>query len=118
MRVSVTVTKPSRGSLIRLSSISATICWMRSASLRARAASTMIALPFYGHVKTERSSGPGAIVGPPRRSVLVIEKPPPRGQQLDLGPRGHQPLALVEHPGAVGRRARHDRHPDLRPAVQ
>src|SRR6476619_1436233 len=35
-RTSVTVTKPSRGSLIRRSSISATITWIRSAILRTR----------------------------------------------------------------------------------
>src|SRR5580693_1116320 len=40
-RASVTVTKPRRGSLIRRSSISATISLIRSATLRARAASML-----------------------------------------------------------------------------
>src|SRR5690625_4421893 len=60
MRASVTVTKPRRGSLMRRSSISATMRWMRSAILRARAASTIV---FF----------------------LFVEEPLPGGQQLQFG---------------------------------
>src|SRR6476620_6155398 len=53
-RTSVTVTKPSRGSLIRRSSISATITWIRSAILRTRGL-----VMFLPSQKSSRRSPPG-----------------------------------------------------------
>src|ERR1700726_1920768 len=86
------VAKPSRGSLIRRSSISATIWLIRSASLRALAASML--------------------------SVLLVEQPLPSRQQLDLGVPGHQALALGEHAHRVRGCRGHHGHADLGPPVQ
>src|SRR5579864_2287241 len=86
------VAKPSRGSLIRRSSISATIWLIRSASLRALAASML--------------------------SVLLVEQPLPSRQQLDLRVPGHQALALGEHAHRVRGRRGHHGYADLGPPVQ
>src|SRR5580700_5573673 len=86
------VIKPSRGSLIRRSSISATIWLILSASLRALAAS----MP----------------------SLLLVEQPLPCRQQLDLRVPGHHGFALGEHAHRVpGRRGYHG-HAYLSPPVQ
>src|SRR5690606_35939261 len=78
---------------MRRSSISATIRWMRSASLLARAASTMALF-------------------------LVVEEPLPGGQQLDFGAFCDQAFAGVHQRRAVGRGGGDHRHPDLAAPVQ
>src|SRR4051794_33353506 len=123
-RTSVTVTKPSRGSLTRFSSASATISWIRSASLRARAVSAIAVVLFLG--ATRGSDGAVVLRTGQRRHrfpsgvslVLVVPDPWTGGQQFHLRTTGDQPLAGVEHLPAVRRVGGDQRHPEFGPAVQ
>src|SRR4051794_18898515 len=94
------VMNPSRGSLTRVSSISATMTRMRSDSLRARPASTMAGAPLR-KISVCKVLVEGGAVG---LEVLVgAQDAPLRGEQLDLGSARDEPLTRVEDLAAVPR---------------
>src|SRR5687767_12170510 len=86
------VTMPSRGSFTCISRVEATTSRIRTASLRARATSTI--------------------------SVVLSVELLVGGQHLDLRVGGDEPLAGIEDLDAVLRVGRHDRDPDEGPPVQ
>src|SRR5207302_3809708 len=88
---------PSRGSLTCRSMTSATISRTRMLILRVRAWS--------------RTASSSTVVLRPDQSSV-------RRQEIDLGPPGREPLALVEHLAAVRRIGGDDRHSDRRRPVQ
>src|SRR5690348_2944386 len=92
------VTMPSRGSLICISIAVATICLMRPANRRARAASAISVLPSL--------------------QIVVIKDPPAGGQQVDVRPLRQQPFARVEDLARVPVVAGHEGHRDLGAAVE
>ena len=93
-RASVIVTKPSRGSLTRCSSVSATITRIRSASLRARAGSAMAAPRLVGD-RAGRSSRSRCAAGFSRRRLRRRRRADSRSTS---GPAGHEPLAARRAP--------------------
>src|SRR5690606_39895233 len=99
---SVTVTLPSRGSLISCSSADATIWAIRLASLRARA----------------RSATAHPLFSAYHALVVRTEKPSVRGQQLDFRALRHETLTGVQYVPHMSTVHGHRRHTEQRPSIQ